>query len=192
MWQRHRAGPTAAARNGSAAASPWVGRGGEGEGRKGGDVVRPVPAILLPRPTSRAPSALPNAPRTRNFHLELLPPRPNHPHTHTRLSALSPPQAHQTVLATGGYGRAYFSATSAHTCTGDGNAMAARAGIPLQVCVRAAVRAGGAGEPGCREQGAGRPAGWRGGGVGGVGVGSSFGDGVALGHARFAGREGRA
>ena len=42
--------------------------------------------------------------------------------------------AHQTILATGGYGRAYFSATSAHTCTGDGNAMAARAGIPLQVC----------------------------------------------------------
>ncbi|WNJ99681.1 succinate dehydrogenase flavoprotein subunit [Thalassospiraceae bacterium LMO-JJ14] len=41
-------------------------------------------------------------------------------------------QAHMTVLATGGYGRAYFSATSAHTCTGDGNAMAARAGIPLQ------------------------------------------------------------
>lgn len=41
-------------------------------------------------------------------------------------------QAHQTILATGGYGRAYFSATSAHTCTGDGNAMAARAGIPLQ------------------------------------------------------------
>lgn len=40
--------------------------------------------------------------------------------------------AHQTILATGGYGRAYFSATSAHTCTGDGNAMAARAGIPLQ------------------------------------------------------------
>ena len=36
------------------------------------------------------------------------------------------------VLATGGYGRAYFSATSAHTCTGDGNAMAARAGLPLQ------------------------------------------------------------
>jgi hypothetical protein len=32
-----------------------------------------------------------------------------------------------------GYGRAYFSATSAHTCTGDGNAMAARAGLPLQV-----------------------------------------------------------
>lgn len=43
------------------------------------------------------------------------------------------PQAHQTILATGGYGRAYFSATSAHTCTGDGNAMAARAGLPLQV-----------------------------------------------------------
>ncbi|ARN82102.1 succinate dehydrogenase flavoprotein subunit [Methylocystis bryophila] len=37
-----------------------------------------------------------------------------------------------TVLATGGYGRAYFSATSAHTCTGDGNAMALRAGLPLQ------------------------------------------------------------
>jgi len=33
------------------------------------------------------------------------------------------------VLATGGYGRAYFSATSAHTCTGDGNAMALRAGL---------------------------------------------------------------
>ena len=41
-------------------------------------------------------------------------------------------RAHNTVLATGGYGRAYFSATSAHTCTGDGNAMAARAGLPLQ------------------------------------------------------------
>ncbi len=40
--------------------------------------------------------------------------------------------ANLTVLATGGYGRAYFSATSAHTCTGDGNAMVARAGIPLQ------------------------------------------------------------
>ncbi|MFM9890294.1 MAG: succinate dehydrogenase flavoprotein subunit [Rickettsiales bacterium] len=38
----------------------------------------------------------------------------------------------QTVLATGGYGRAYFSATSAHTCTGDGGGMAARAGVPLQ------------------------------------------------------------
>ncbi len=37
-----------------------------------------------------------------------------------------------TVLATGGYGRAYFSATSAHTCTGDGNAMALRAGLPMQ------------------------------------------------------------
>jgi succinate dehydrogenase / fumarate reductase flavoprotein subunit len=36
------------------------------------------------------------------------------------------------VLATGGYGRAYFSATSAHTCTGDGNAMVLRAGLPLQ------------------------------------------------------------
>lgn len=42
-------------------------------------------------------------------------------------------RAAHTVLATGGYGRAYFSATSAHTCTGDGNAMAARAGLPLQV-----------------------------------------------------------
>ncbi len=41
-------------------------------------------------------------------------------------------KAHQTVLATGGYGRAYFSCTSAHTCTGDGNAMVARAGLPLQ------------------------------------------------------------
>ena len=41
-------------------------------------------------------------------------------------------QAQMVVLATGGYGRAYFSATSAHTCTGDGNAMALRAGLPLQ------------------------------------------------------------
>ena len=41
-------------------------------------------------------------------------------------------RGHQTILATGGYGRAYFSCTSAHTCTGDGNAMALRAGIPLQ------------------------------------------------------------
>ena len=40
-------------------------------------------------------------------------------------------KAHKTILATGGYGRAYQSATSAHTCTGDGNAMAARAGLPL-------------------------------------------------------------
>ncbi len=38
----------------------------------------------------------------------------------------------ETVLATGGYGRVYFSCTSAHTCTGDGNAMALRAGLPLQ------------------------------------------------------------
>jgi len=37
-----------------------------------------------------------------------------------------------TVLATGGYGRAWYSATSAHTCTGDGSAMVARAGLPLQ------------------------------------------------------------
>ena len=40
--------------------------------------------------------------------------------------------AKNTVLATGGYGRCYFSATSAHTCTGDGNAMALRSNIPLQ------------------------------------------------------------
>jgi len=40
--------------------------------------------------------------------------------------------AHMVVLATGGYGRAYFSCTSAHTCTGDGNAMILRAGLPLQ------------------------------------------------------------
>src|ERR671930_263993 len=40
--------------------------------------------------------------------------------------------AHVTILATGGYGRAYFSCTSAHTCTGDGNAMVLRAGLPLQ------------------------------------------------------------
>ncbi len=41
-------------------------------------------------------------------------------------------RAHTVVLATGGYGRAYFSCTSAHTCTGDGNAMILRAGLPLQ------------------------------------------------------------
>ncbi|MDP2206719.1 MAG: succinate dehydrogenase flavoprotein subunit [Alphaproteobacteria bacterium] len=41
-------------------------------------------------------------------------------------------RAHKVVLATGGYGRAYFSCTSAHTCTGDGNAMVLRAGLPLQ------------------------------------------------------------
>ncbi|MGL4975817.1 MAG: succinate dehydrogenase flavoprotein subunit [Bosea sp. (in: a-proteobacteria)] len=41
-------------------------------------------------------------------------------------------RANMCILATGGYGRAYFSATSAHTCTGDGNAMALRAGLPLQ------------------------------------------------------------
>ncbi len=40
--------------------------------------------------------------------------------------------AKMTVLATGGYGRAYFSATSAHTCTGDGGGMVARVGLPLQ------------------------------------------------------------
>ncbi len=41
-------------------------------------------------------------------------------------------QAQRTVLATGGYGRAWFSCTSAHTCTGDGHGMVARAGLPLQ------------------------------------------------------------
>ncbi len=41
-------------------------------------------------------------------------------------------RAHMTVLATGGYGRCYLSCTSAHTCTGDGNAMTLRAGLPLQ------------------------------------------------------------
>lgn len=41
-------------------------------------------------------------------------------------------RAHQTVLATGGCGRTYFSCTSAHTCTGDGGAMVLRAGLPLQ------------------------------------------------------------
>lgn len=41
-------------------------------------------------------------------------------------------RGHQTVLATGGYGRAFFSCTSAHTVTGDGNGMALRAGLPLQ------------------------------------------------------------
>jgi succinate dehydrogenase / fumarate reductase, flavoprotein subunit len=40
--------------------------------------------------------------------------------------------AHAVVLATGGYGRIYFSATSAHTCTGDGNGMVVRAGLPLE------------------------------------------------------------
>ena len=40
--------------------------------------------------------------------------------------------AQRTVLATGGYGRVYFSCTAAHTCTGDGNAMALRAGLPLE------------------------------------------------------------
>ncbi len=41
-------------------------------------------------------------------------------------------KSHMTVLATGGYGRTFFSCTSAHTVTGDGNAMALRAGLPLQ------------------------------------------------------------
>ena len=42
--------------------------------------------------------------------------------------------SNHTIIATGGYGRCYFSATSAHTCTGDGNAMVLRAGLPLQDC----------------------------------------------------------
>jgi len=41
-------------------------------------------------------------------------------------------QSHITILATGGYGKVYYSATAAHTCTGDGNGMALRAGLPLQ------------------------------------------------------------
>ena len=41
-------------------------------------------------------------------------------------------RAHTTILATGGYGRAFFSCTSAHSCTGDGNGMVLRAGLPLQ------------------------------------------------------------
>jgi succinate dehydrogenase / fumarate reductase flavoprotein subunit len=41
-------------------------------------------------------------------------------------------RAKRTILATGGYGRAYYTCTSAHTCTGDGNAMVLRAGLPLQ------------------------------------------------------------
>ena len=41
-------------------------------------------------------------------------------------------RSHQAILATGGYGRAYFSCTSAHTCTGDGSAMVIRAGLPVQ------------------------------------------------------------
>jgi succinate dehydrogenase / fumarate reductase flavoprotein subunit len=41
-------------------------------------------------------------------------------------------RSHQVILATGGYGRAYFSCTSAHTCTGDGGGMVLRAGLPLQ------------------------------------------------------------
>ncbi len=41
-------------------------------------------------------------------------------------------RSHQVIMATGGYGRAFFSCTSAHTCTGDGSAMVLRAGLPLQ------------------------------------------------------------
>jgi len=41
-------------------------------------------------------------------------------------------RSHMTILATGGYGKIYYSATAAHTCTGDGNGMALRAGLPLQ------------------------------------------------------------
>ena len=41
-------------------------------------------------------------------------------------------RSHITILATGGYGKVYYTATSAHTCTGDGNGMVLRAGLPLQ------------------------------------------------------------
>ena len=41
-------------------------------------------------------------------------------------------RSHTVIIATGGYGKVYYSATSAHTCTGDGNAMVLRAGLPLQ------------------------------------------------------------
>jgi len=41
-------------------------------------------------------------------------------------------RSHKVILATGGYGRAFFSCTSAHTCTGDGSAMVLRAGLPVQ------------------------------------------------------------
>ncbi|MBO6489636.1 MAG: succinate dehydrogenase flavoprotein subunit, partial [Pelagibacteraceae bacterium] len=41
-------------------------------------------------------------------------------------------RSHMTILATGGYGKVYYSATAAHTCTGDGNGMVLRAGLPLQ------------------------------------------------------------
>jgi succinate dehydrogenase / fumarate reductase, flavoprotein subunit len=41
-------------------------------------------------------------------------------------------RAHMTILATGGYGRTYFTCTGAHSCTGDGNGMVLRAGLPLQ------------------------------------------------------------
>ena len=41
-------------------------------------------------------------------------------------------RAKETIIAAGGYGRAYFSCTSAHTCTGDGTAMVSRAGLPNQ------------------------------------------------------------
>ncbi len=57
---------------------------------------------------------------------------PDSPFLDPKAHAFGCCRAAHTVLATGGYGRAYFSATSAHTCTGDGNGMAARAGIPLQ------------------------------------------------------------
>jgi succinate dehydrogenase / fumarate reductase flavoprotein subunit len=49
-------------------------------------------------------------------------------------------RSHQVILATGGYGRTYFSCTSAHTCTGDGNAMILRAGLPLHCLITEGVR----------------------------------------------------
>ena len=42
-------------------------------------------------------------------------------------------RSHITIIATGGYGKVYYSATSAHTCTGDGNAMVLRAGLPFKI-----------------------------------------------------------
>jgi succinate dehydrogenase/fumarate reductase flavoprotein subunit len=51
-------------------------------------------------------------------------------------------KAQRTILATGGYGRAYFSCTSAHTCTGDGHAMVLRAGLPCSFTRRASMAPG--------------------------------------------------
>ena len=53
-------------------------------------------------------------------------------HGHYKMVTIHRFKSNMTILATGGYGRAYFSATSAHTCTGDGGGMVLRAGLPLQ------------------------------------------------------------